>query len=244
MPEIITTESRDRDRRISDGILTGGCWNGMEAALHINAQELLAALYGIKAFAQKRTKLHILLLTDNITVVAYVNQVQDSGHYIERALAVVHRQRDNHYSPASTWTGERQSRLHVKASLRSVRLDKSTHLQCFESEVGPVQHRPVCYQVSRSRCAGPRLEPSERVCQSPMVSHRKDTSQSLSSESHSDTNHPSLAKSALVPNSVVVTASGLPTPPSLGAADHHPTTELQEHNTTLLPSDSHVEGFR
>ena len=248
--EIETDASQRGWGAYSDGILTGGFWNGMEAALHSDAQELLAALYGIKAFAQRRTKLHIVLLTDNITIVAYVNHL--GGTKSKILVTIV---KDNHHSPASTWTGERQSKLHVKAPLRSDRLDvKSTHLQCFESEVGPIQNRPVCYQadkattnvlqletrsrVSRSRCTGPRLEPSERVCQSPMVSHRKDTSQSLSSESHSDTNHSSLAKSAQVTNSVV-TASGLPTP-SPGATDHHPTTELQGHNTTLLSSASRV----
>ena len=46
-----------------------------EALLHIKAQELLAALPGIKAFARKHSNLHILLLTDNTTTVAHINRL-------------------------------------------------------------------------------------------------------------------------------------------------------------------------
>ena len=41
--------------------------------MHINAQEMLAALYGIKTFAKDRSHVHILLLSDNVTVVTYIN---------------------------------------------------------------------------------------------------------------------------------------------------------------------------
>ena len=44
-----------------------------ELTLHINAQELLAALYGVKTFARDHTSVHILLLTDNMTTVAHIN---------------------------------------------------------------------------------------------------------------------------------------------------------------------------
>ena len=44
-----------------------------KATLHINVQELLAALYGIKAFARDHMGVHILLMTDNMTTVAYIN---------------------------------------------------------------------------------------------------------------------------------------------------------------------------
>ena len=58
-----------------DGILTGGCWSTVEGVLHINALELLAALYGVKAFARDHSNIHILLLTDNMTTVAHVNRL-------------------------------------------------------------------------------------------------------------------------------------------------------------------------
>ena len=54
------------------GVLTGGCWSAREAELHTNALEMLAA---IKAFVKNRQGVSILLLTDNMSVVAHVNRM-------------------------------------------------------------------------------------------------------------------------------------------------------------------------
>lgn len=57
----------------SQGIMTGGCWNAQEAQLHINSLEMMAAFFAIKAFAKECQQITILLLTDNISVVAHIN---------------------------------------------------------------------------------------------------------------------------------------------------------------------------
>ena len=73
--EIETDASQRGWRAYCNGVHTGGCWDTTEATLHINAQEMLAALYGIKCFARTASNLHILLRSDNSTVVAYVNHL-------------------------------------------------------------------------------------------------------------------------------------------------------------------------
>ena len=56
------------------GIMTGGCWNAQEAQLHINTLKMMAAFFAIKAFAKEDQQISILLLTDNISVVAHINK--------------------------------------------------------------------------------------------------------------------------------------------------------------------------
>ena len=73
--EIETDASQRGWRAYCNGVHTGGCWDTTEATLHINVQEMLAALYGIKCFARTASNLHILLRSDNSTVVAYVNHL-------------------------------------------------------------------------------------------------------------------------------------------------------------------------
>ena len=53
-------------------IMTSGCWNAQKAQLHINSLEMMAAFFAIKAFAKE---ISILLLTDNILVVAHINRM-------------------------------------------------------------------------------------------------------------------------------------------------------------------------
>ena len=57
------------------GIMTGGCWNTQKAEFHINSLEMMAAFFAIKAFAKDCRQISILLLTDNISVVAHVNKM-------------------------------------------------------------------------------------------------------------------------------------------------------------------------
>ena len=57
------------------GEFTGGCWSQEEKALHINALELIAATFGVQAFCKDRKVTSVLLKTDNMTVVAYINRM-------------------------------------------------------------------------------------------------------------------------------------------------------------------------
>ena len=53
---------------------TGGHWSLDEEKEHINYLELLAAWFGIKSFIKHEQKIHIKILCDNTTAVAYLNK--------------------------------------------------------------------------------------------------------------------------------------------------------------------------
>ena len=57
------------------GTQTGGPWSQQEKNLHINCLELLAATLAVKTFLKKQTNKRVLLLLDNQTAVAYVNNL-------------------------------------------------------------------------------------------------------------------------------------------------------------------------
>ncbi len=51
-----------------------GTWNQSERRLHINAKELLAVFHSIRYFYRLLTDRHVLIATDNTTVIAYINK--------------------------------------------------------------------------------------------------------------------------------------------------------------------------
>ena len=128
-------------RACCEGILTGGCWSTAESTLHINAQELLAALYGVIAFTQDHSNLRILLLTDNMTTVPHINrQVTDPGSDRVRALALVPRLADNSGGSPPARSRERSGGLHVKTPRRPLRLEaQPTLILTPESAVGSIR---------------------------------------------------------------------------------------------------------
>ena len=57
---------------------TGGGWTESEAALHINARELLAIFYSLKTFRADLRGTHVKVFSDNTTAVAVVNHMGTS----------------------------------------------------------------------------------------------------------------------------------------------------------------------
>jgi hypothetical protein len=55
-------------------VSTGGMWTPEERTAHINHLELKAVLLALQTFASARQNLHILLLVDNSSAIAYLNQ--------------------------------------------------------------------------------------------------------------------------------------------------------------------------
>ena len=60
---------------VSEGIETGGRWSCEEQELHINALELLAIEYALKAFLSNIKGKHIKVLTDNTCAVSYLRNM-------------------------------------------------------------------------------------------------------------------------------------------------------------------------
>ena len=221
-----------------------------EAALHINAQELLAALYRIKALARDRSTLYIWAphRQCNYSCLHKLpgwNKVSDLSSDRDRALAVVSGSGDNHNSPLPTRSAEYPGRLHVQTPHRLLGLDAQPVPISgpAESAVGSIRCRPVCNQVneattdllqletrsrvSRGGCIGPGLESAEWVRTPSMVPDRSDTPEGDSPRGYSDPDCTSLAEPTVVSN-FVVSASGPPPTPSPGPSDPLALTELQE----------------
>ena len=64
---------------VCQGVHTRGLWTREESLLHINALELKAALFALRAFSNNRKKLHVHLRMDNRTAVAYLLKM-GGGH--------------------------------------------------------------------------------------------------------------------------------------------------------------------
>ena len=59
----------------SQGLRTGGPWSPSERTWHINCLEILAVTLEVKTFLKHQTNKHVLLHLDNMTAVAYINNM-------------------------------------------------------------------------------------------------------------------------------------------------------------------------
>jgi len=73
--EIFTDASNNGWGAFWEGTSVGGPWSSAELEHHINHKELLAAFYGLRAFASLLTGCAVLLRIDNTTAVAYINKM-------------------------------------------------------------------------------------------------------------------------------------------------------------------------
>ena len=73
---------------VCQGIRTGGFWSQAERRSHINYLELLAAWFGVRAFARDKRNIHIHLKMDNSTAVFYVNRMGGTRSPVLSNLAI------------------------------------------------------------------------------------------------------------------------------------------------------------
>ena len=64
--------------KIQDGRCTNGIWTASEAAMHINILELLAVKFSLMSLLADQTNTHIRIMSDNTTVVCYINDMGGS----------------------------------------------------------------------------------------------------------------------------------------------------------------------
>ena len=165
--EIETDTSQRGWGACCDGILSGGCWS-MAKALHINAQELLAALYGIKAFAQDHSNLHILPLTDNTTAVAHINRL--GGTKSQVLVQIVKELWQWCLDWEITITARHLPGLeNIQADFMSRHLrplglgSQSPPISLAQSAVGTVRHGPLCNKVVKTTTNVLQLETRSQV---------------------------------------------------------------------------------
>ena len=60
---------------VMDKVSIGGPWLKSEEMYHINALELLAVTHAVKSFLKDKNNLQVLIQTDNITTMTYINKM-------------------------------------------------------------------------------------------------------------------------------------------------------------------------
>jgi hypothetical protein len=64
--------------KIQDGRCTNGIRTASEAAMHINILELLAVTFSLMSLLADQTNTHVRIMSDNTTVVCYINDMGGS----------------------------------------------------------------------------------------------------------------------------------------------------------------------
>ena len=72
---------------VCNGIRRGGIWTHFERLLHMNCLQLMGGAFAVKAFAQHKTQVKVLLLMDNVTAVTYINKTGGTRSPILSSLA-------------------------------------------------------------------------------------------------------------------------------------------------------------
>ena len=86
---VLTTDASKSGWGATDqSVSTGGMWTREERTAHINYLELKAVLLALQTFASARRNLHILLLVDNSSAIAYLNQKGGTHSKVLSDLAV------------------------------------------------------------------------------------------------------------------------------------------------------------
>ena len=245
--------------------MTGGCWNAQEAQLHINSLEMMAAFFAIKAFAKECQQITILLLTDNISVVAHINkmggtksqlltsQVKDLWAWcLQRQISVTAQ----HLPGLDNVTADYLSR-HL-TDRTDWMLDPSI-FQCLETIWGPLQvdlfatrftrqlHRFYSWrpdpEAEATRRSGTELVEYQEICTPSMVSNFTCFVESSVRQGNNSINHSLVAHPSMVSN-VAGTTSGLPSPITPGTANNCSLPQLCGSSTGDSTPTGRLEGLR
>ena len=195
----------------SQGLRTGGPLSPSERSWHIKCLEILAATLAVKTFLKHQTSKHVLLHLDNMTAVAYINNMGGT----------VSPQANTPVRDLWMWCLEKNvlllvqhlpSKLNMIADLESRMMrDRSYWMlnprifQKIQVTIGwSYGGRPICILANEStaltllletrpsgrgnRCIPPGLDKSKELCQSPLESNRKGSGQGETTGSKSDTN--------------------------------------------------------
>ncbi len=140
---IETDDSRKGWGAYCQGVRTGGPWSCEEKRLHINYLELVAGLLAIKTFTKSRVCMHVKLLMDSASAVAYINKkggspFPESSKTRNISLGVVLPKSLSSVCSTSPLVLECTSRLEIEPV-------------CFSStsqQVGNLSGRFFCYRLT------------------------------------------------------------------------------------------------
>lgn len=131
---------------VIDKVSIGGPWLRSEEIYHINALELIAVNHAVKSFLQDKNNLQVLIQTDNITTMTYINKMgnhvknlqQTSSGPLDMVLTEKHFESRFHPRSRKVDCG-----LGVETSLRPQQLETShQNFQCFNESDNVLRHGP------------------------------------------------------------------------------------------------------
>ena len=222
-----------------NGVQTGGPWSQKETRYHINCLELLAATLAARTFLKGQENKRILLLIDNQTAVAYINNlggtVSAQATLLARNLWLWGLEKNilltAQYLPGS---GECQSRHRVTSDEGPLRLDAEpvdipAHPGAFPRSGGGSLRVPTILPTAEvlqlearsirgsNRRLSSRLEGGERLREPSVEPRRTSPIEGGGSSSRSSADSSSLAIATMVPQTSQ--------PPSLLPFENQPSGE-------------------
>ncbi|KAL0151578.1 hypothetical protein M9458_053095 [Cirrhinus mrigala] len=245
--KVVTTDASNRGwGALCDGSPAFGLWSKAEEGFHINCLEMLAVCHALCAFLPDLKGHHVLVRSDSMTVVSYINR---QGGLSSRLLFTL-------VKDLLEWA---QCNL---ASLKAVHVPGKLNqgadmLSRSNVPSGEKFGRSLARQrqlslpnifFERERCVGPRLAQPPPVCFSPDVFDSSNTQTSQGTTSQAPPGGPALEDSAMVPGAMSAAlrsplADPLETRPSLSGERGHLASPAQSMGLTPVVFEREPENL-
>ena len=208
----------------SQSTTTGGPWSSLEAKMHINCLELLAAFLAVKTFTRGLNNVVVLLKMDNTTALTYINKrggtVSSELNNLTKEFWTWCLQR-KHHPPSLTpcRQDECESRRGIAVYEGQIGLDAvSKSLSSNQQQIWSNGCRSVCFTPDKSTskvcelasrsssngcgCLFSELEDIHRICQSAVELSGQNSVTSQATTGSISSCGTCMAKPTVVPNSV------------------------------------------
>ena len=233
--------------------------------LHINVLEMTAAFFVIKEFAKHRQGLSILLLTDNVSVIAHINHMGGTRSplltalvkemwlwCLQRSIRVVAQHlpglenvtADLIFYPGISQTGQTGCWTQRYSNASTTTWAPYRWISLLLAS----QHKFLTFQLETrhrgrgNRCLSTGLVDQIGACTPAMVPHCQNIGQDPQGGGHSHYSDTPLAHSGMVPN-LVGDAGGLP--PATSNRKHSVSIpKLHGHNSVQPTSVGRLQGLR
>ncbi|KAL0165753.1 hypothetical protein M9458_037597, partial [Cirrhinus mrigala] len=245
--KVVTTDASNRGwGALCDGSPAFGLWSKAEEGFHINCLEMLAVCHALCAFLPDLKGHHVLVRSDSMTVVSYINR---QGGLSSRLLFTL-------VKDLLEWA---QCNL---ASLKAVHVPGKLNqgadmLSRSNVPSGEKFGRSLARQrqlslpnifFERERCVGPRLAQPPPVCFSPDIFDSSNTQKSQGTTSQAPPGGPALEDSAMVPGAMSAAlrsplADPLETRPSLSGERGHLASPAQSMGLTPVVFEREPENL-
>ena len=251
---------------VCQGVRTRGLWSQQESnTLHINALELKAALFAVRAFTAKERQLHVHLRMDNRTAVAYVLKMGGTrssvlvgiaqelwGYALTKQITLTAEYLPGKYNHEADWESRHfrdSSNWKLNPSIFQARPTLGAPRdrpvcrpsQCSTDELCQLVSRPIC---PGNRCLSDSLVETERLQLSTFLNDLPLSGKDQERPGNNSYDNTNLAYTSMVPSS---TRNVLQTASSAPPSREHPyvsqSTATPPCSTRKLTT-SGLDGFR